>query len=135
MAINTATDGVAHTGTDTKTVLHDAIRIDTSVSCASSHSLATDTLTSQVLLVYNVSSRSTFNRIQQLFQLVERARTTDVPLPAVIVGNKYNGSDREVSAQEGEALAKTLGCVFIETAVEGENVAVAVMVRQLEVAQ
>lgn len=142
MTTNTATDGGAYTGTDTETISHNMIRkntshIDTSrkdtrISCALSHSLAIHTCTSLVLLVYNVSSRATFNRVQQLFQLVEQARTTYVLLPAVIVGNQYNGSDREVSTKEGEDLAKSLGCGFIETAVEGEDLVVAVMVRQLE---
>ncbi|KAI1159435.1 hypothetical protein F5B18DRAFT_636897 [Nemania serpens] len=87
------------------------------------------------LLMYNVSSRSTFGQIRQLFQQVEQDMTTHAPLPVVIVGNECGGHNREVSAEEGANLAMSLGCKFIETTAEAKNVAAAGMVAQLEVAQ
>lgn len=150
MTTKTATYAGTDTGTDTGIVADDMICVGTSVSytyTSFSHSSTTNTATDIItntgtsqgyLLIYNVSSRSTFGRIQQLFQQVEQARTTHAPLPVVIVGNGCDGHNREVSVDEGANLAMSLGCQFMETSAEAKNVALAVgayMVGQLQVAQ
>ncbi|KAJ7785972.1 ras protein [Mycena metata] len=66
------------------------------------------------ILVYSVGSRSTFQRLQIFRQAVRRIKRGDPTL--LLVGNKCDMvADREVSREEGEALARQFGCEFIET--------------------
>ena len=86
------------------------------------------------VLVYSVSSRSSFLRIQKFHNQIQRVKesasagsptypgsplsaTMPVtgPAPIMLVGNKCDRvTEREVSTQEGSALAKQLGCEFVE---------------------
>lgn len=80
------------------------------------------------LLVYSITSRSSFTRISSLHRQIIKVKgesavgsygepSTSPPTSPVyiIVGNKCDLiSDREVSTQEGHALARELGCPFIE---------------------
>ncbi|KAG4300669.1 hypothetical protein PCK1_003098 [Pneumocystis canis] len=67
------------------------------------------------LLVYSVSSRSTFDRIKRFKeQIIEIKNTKSVPL--VLVGNKSDRIfDREIPFEEGQSLANLFNCEFIET--------------------
>jgi GTPase KRas protein len=66
------------------------------------------------LLVYSVTSRSTFDRLESFRQSVKRVKRGD-PI-FVLVGNKIDKKyEREVSKEEGAALARQFGCEFIET--------------------
>ena len=90
------------------------------------------------VLVYSISSRSSFNRIQKFHNQIRRVKEklllegptypgsplsatsarSDVfgPAPIMLVGNKCDRvTEREVSAREGYALARELSCDFIET--------------------
>lgn len=89
------------------------------------------------VLVYSISSRSSFARIQKFHHQIQRVKETSLsgsptypgsPLsassmnsggfghvPVMLVGNKCDRvTEREVSTQEGSALAKELGCDFVE---------------------
>ncbi|POY76078.1 hypothetical protein BMF94_0801 [Rhodotorula taiwanensis] len=67
------------------------------------------------LLVYSITSRASFDRIEKFRLQVARVKESDT-IPVVIVGNKVDRvHEREVSTEAGEALAKRLGCAFIET--------------------
>ena len=90
------------------------------------------------LLVYSVSSRSSFSRVQELHKQIRRIKKSsqfispdshgsplsaasllhgnaDLP-PIMLVGNKCDRvTEREVLIQEGKALAEELGCQFLET--------------------
>ncbi|KAF2876755.1 ras family-domain-containing protein [Massariosphaeria phaeospora] len=89
------------------------------------------------VLVYSISSRSSFARIQRFHSQIQRVKETSLsgsptypgsPLsasslnsgsfaqvPVMLVGNKCDRvTEREVSTQEGSALAKELGCDFVE---------------------
>lgn len=86
------------------------------------------------VLVYSISSRSSFTRIQRFHNQIQRVKETIMagsptypgsPLsasspalgqaPVMLVGNKCDRvTEREVSTQEGQALAKDLGCDFVE---------------------
>lgn len=86
------------------------------------------------VLVYSISSRSSFTRIQRFHNQIQRVKETAMagsptypgsPLsasaptfgqaPVMLVGNKCDRvTEREVSTQEGQALAKELGCDFVE---------------------
>lgn len=67
------------------------------------------------LLVYSIVSRPTFDRIERFKNQITRVK--DEPnVPTMLVGNKCDKADeREVSFEEGQALASRLGCQFVET--------------------
>jgi GTPase KRas len=84
------------------------------------------------VLVYSISSRSSFTRITKFHHQIQRVKESSAsspsyassPLSAVapvgnvpimLVGNKSDRvTEREVSTQEGHALARELGCEFVE---------------------
>ena len=90
------------------------------------------------ILVYSITSRSSFTRIRKFHNQIQRVKestsasspTTAGYLtsptsptmhmghqsaPVMLVGNKSDRvTDREVSIQEGSALAKDMGCQFVE---------------------
>ena len=90
------------------------------------------------VLVYSITSRSSFKRIQKFYKQIQRVKESSSagsptsmaylsspvsptqpsytgPAPVMLVGNKSDRiTEREVSTQEGNALAKELGCDFVE---------------------
>jgi GTPase KRas len=88
------------------------------------------------VLVYSISSRSSFTRIQKFHHQIQRVKEaasagsptypgsplsqtmgsiSSGPAPVMLVGNKCDRvTEREVSTQEGSALAKQLNCEFVE---------------------
>lgn len=84
------------------------------------------------VLVYSISSRSSFSRIKRFYHQIQRvkestasspsypgspiaATSSSAPVPIMLVGNKSDRvTEREVSTQEGHALARELGCEFVE---------------------
>ena len=84
------------------------------------------------VLVYSISSRSSFTRITRFHNQILRVKessssspsypgspissiTPSVHVPIMLVGNKSDRvTEREVSTQEGHALARELGCEFVE---------------------
>jgi GTPase KRas protein len=66
------------------------------------------------ILVYSIASRSTFDRLEVFRQSMMRVKRQK-PI-FVLVGNKCDKTyEREVSKEEGAALARSFGCDFIET--------------------
>ncbi|CAH1756169.1 10820_t:CDS:2 [Entrophospora sp. SA101] len=67
------------------------------------------------LLVYSISSRSTFERVERFRDQIIRVKDSD-QVPLMLVGNKCDKiTEREVSREEGMNMAKRLGCEFIES--------------------
>lgn len=90
------------------------------------------------ILVYSITSRNSYDRIRKFFNQVQRVKESHHPasptghsylqqaqmyappaytgpVPVMLVGNKSDKHhEREVSSQEGLALAKELGCEFVE---------------------
>jgi GTPase KRas len=88
------------------------------------------------VLVYSITSRNSFSRIQRFYAQIQRVKESSNagsptgpsyltsqmpstsyggPVPVMLVGNKSDKHyDREVSHAEGLALAKELGCEFVE---------------------
>lgn len=82
------------------------------------------------VLVYSISSRSSFTRIGRFHNQIQRVKESSSspsypgspmsaspsePVPIMLVGNKSDRvTEREVSTQEGFALARELGCEFVE---------------------
>ncbi|CAG8455623.1 11476_t:CDS:1 [Ambispora leptoticha] len=66
------------------------------------------------LIVYSISSRSTFERIGRFRNQICRVKDTD-SVPIMLVGNNCDKTtEREVSREEGMNMARLLGCEFIE---------------------
>ncbi|KAG0349490.1 Ras GTPase ras2 [Podila humilis] len=67
------------------------------------------------LLVYSIAARSTFERISRFRDQIERVKDRD-DVPLMLVGNKCDRlTDREVSREEGQQMAKQMRCEFTET--------------------
>lgn len=89
------------------------------------------------ILVYSITSRNSYDRIRKFYQQVQRVKESSHPgsptghsylqpqmqngpsysgpVPVMLVGNKSDKHrEREVSSQEGQALARELGCDFVE---------------------
>jgi GTPase KRas len=67
------------------------------------------------LLVYSITSRSSFDEITSFQEQILRVKDADTA-PIVLVGNKADLEDmREVSTAEGEDLAKAFGVAFMES--------------------
>ncbi|KAL5366394.1 ras family-domain-containing protein [Aspergillus floccosus] len=89
------------------------------------------------VLVYSITSRPSFTRIQKFYNQIKMVKESanssspsgasylgspihapagpPLPVPVMLVGNKSDKAvERAVSAQEGQALAKDLGCEFVE---------------------
>lgn len=84
------------------------------------------------VLVYSISSRSSFSRIKRFHHQIYRVKEStssspsypgspiaaaggQINVPIMLVGNKSDRvTEREVSTQEGHALARELGCEFVE---------------------
>jgi len=67
------------------------------------------------LLVYNITSRATFDEVSTLYDKILRTKDTD-NVPIVLVGNKCDLKDeRDIEYIEGADLAKSWGCSFFET--------------------
>jgi GTPase KRas len=91
------------------------------------------------VLVYSVTSRSSFTRIQRLHSQIQRLKeslassseypgcpissvTPPAAVPIILVGNKSDrATDREVSVHEGQALAQKLGCGFLEASAKNQT--------------
>ncbi|KAK9447376.1 GTPase NRas precursor [Limtongia smithiae] len=70
------------------------------------------------VLVYAITSRTSYNRIPVILSQIERLKHPATPedaVPFIIIGTKSDRvTEREVSYQEGSALAKKLNCEFFE---------------------
>lgn len=89
------------------------------------------------VLVYSITSRASFSRITKFYNQIKMVKESTssgspsgpsyltspmqgstgppLPVPVMLVGNKSDKAvERAVSAQEGQALAKELGCEFVE---------------------
>jgi len=65
------------------------------------------------ILVYSVIAVSTFNDLSELREQIMRVKDGDVPM--ILVGNKADlDSQRMIAKAQGEELAKSFGCGFLE---------------------
>ena len=64
------------------------------------------------ILMYSITSRSSFDEIETFYEQVVRVKDVD-RFPAIIVANKVDLEDeRQVTKEEGEQLAKRLGVIL-----------------------
>ncbi|XVE76102.1 hypothetical protein DITRI_Ditri12bG0146300 [Diplodiscus trichospermus] len=68
-----------------------------------------------IILVYDVTRRETFTNLSDVWAKEVELYSTNKDCVKMLVGNKVDrDSDRAVSREEGIALAKELGCMFLE---------------------
>lgn len=67
-----------------------------------------------VILVYDVTSRDSFEQVLSWIQEAE-SNTTYNNIVKLLVGNKIDLDQRVISREEGENFAKERGMIFIET--------------------
>ena len=86
------------------------------------------------VLVYSITSRSSFTNVTKFFQLIRKEKgapalsitSISAPFdpswrPIMLVGSKSDRvAEREVSTQEGHALARELGCSFVEASAKND---------------
>lgn len=80
-----------------------------------------------VVLVYDVSNKSTFEKIQEWIQSIYD--NSDEKIKIVLVGNKID-LPREVTTEEGRKLAEYYKIPFFETSAK-ENIGIREMMRKL----
>ncbi|PIK36285.1 putative GTP-binding protein Rit1-like [Apostichopus japonicus] len=67
------------------------------------------------IICYSITDKRSFQEAAEFKNLIERVRTVD-NLPIVLVGNKCDlDSQRVVSVEDGQTLARQFGCPFFET--------------------
>lgn len=70
---------------------------------------------SACLVVYDITNRKSFESVKQWIDDARKERGEDASFVTFLVGNKKDlGDDRQVTAEEGEALAQKLSCLFAE---------------------
>jgi Ras family protein len=76
------------------------------------------------VLVYAVTSKTSFEMVKIINEKILNALGTD-KVPRVLVGNKKDLTyERQISTEEGQALATKWGCAFVETSAKNdENIA------------
>ncbi|KAH8100860.1 P-loop containing nucleoside triphosphate hydrolase protein [Cristinia sonorae] len=67
-------------------------------------------------LVYSVASRDSLNNLLPFYDLIKRYNKDANNVPVILVGNKCDlKEERQVTFEEGQALAQELKCRFYET--------------------
>ena len=68
------------------------------------------------ILVYSITSQATFNDLIDIKDQIMRVKDIGADIPMVLVGNKNDLEDeRVVGKHQGESLARSFGCTFLET--------------------
>ncbi len=67
------------------------------------------------ILVYSITSRQSLEELKPIFKEVCEIKGDIEGIPVMLVGNKCDETNREVSTNLGEALAKQWQCAFMET--------------------
>lgn len=73
------------------------------------------------LIVYSITQQQSFARIGKFKEQINRVKD-NAAIPIVIVGNKMDQvAEREVSSEEGKAVARRMGCEFVETSAKSRQ--------------
>jgi len=73
------------------------------------------------VLVYSITSQATFNDLVDIKDQIMRVKDIGSDIPLVLVGNKSDLEDeRVVGKHQGESLARSFGCTFLETSAKFE---------------
>jgi small GTP-binding protein len=81
-----------------------------------------------IVLVYDITDRTTFDNVRDWMKSITES-TENNSIQILLIGNKYDLEDRNVSLNEGENISKEFGVDFMETSAKtGGNVENAFMV-------
>lgn len=67
-----------------------------------------------ILLVYDVTERNSFEKVREWMKQIQQ-NTNKEKIGVILVGNKCDLDERQVSTEEGQSLAKEFGILFYET--------------------
>jgi small GTP-binding protein len=73
---------------------------------------------SGIIIVYDVTRKDSFDKVTDWITEVRKF----VPsVPLIVVGNKCDREDRQVSTEEGQALGEAQGLIFLETSAKANT--------------
>ncbi len=67
------------------------------------------------ILVYSITSRQSLEELKPIYDVICEVKGDIDGIPIMLVGNKCDDGNREVSIQEGMEQAKAWSCAFLET--------------------
>ena len=67
-----------------------------------------------ILLVYDVTERTSFEKVREWMKQIQQ-NTNKEKIGIILVGNKCDMDERQVSTEEGQSLSKEFGILFYET--------------------
>ena len=67
-----------------------------------------------ILLVYDITDRNSFEKVRDWMKQIQENTQRD-SISVVLIGNKCDLEDRQVSFEEGERISKEFGIQFLET--------------------
>lgn len=67
------------------------------------------------ILVYSITSRQSLEELRPIYDVICEVKGDIDGIPIMLVGNKCDDGNREVSIQEGMEQAKAWSCAFLET--------------------
>jgi Ras-related protein Rap-1A/Ras-related protein Rap-1B len=74
------------------------------------------------VLVYSITSQATFNDLIDVKDQITRAKDIGDDVAMVLVGNKIDlEGERVVGKEQGESLARSFNCTFLETSAKLET--------------
>ncbi|MCQ2818706.1 MAG: GTP-binding protein [archaeon] len=82
-----------------------------------------------VIIVYDISDKSTFEKVQEWVQSIEDYTSAERPLQKILVGNKVD-LPRQVSTDEGQKLALSKNMPFFEVSAK-ENIGIENFMRKI----
>jgi Ras-related protein Rab-8A len=67
-----------------------------------------------ILLVYDITERNSFEKVREWMKMIQQNTTKD-KIGIILIGNKCDLEERQVSVEEGESMANEFGVLFFET--------------------
>lgn len=67
------------------------------------------------ILVYSITSRQSLEELKPIYDIIREIKGDVDGIPIMLVGNKCDDGNREVSIQEGMEQSKFWSCAFLET--------------------
>lgn len=77
-----------------------------------------------MLLVYDITNKTTFENISRWMKEIKSSTSEDLEI--ILIGNKIDLPDRQVTTEQGQMLADSYNIPFLETSAKtGENIKIA----------
>lgn len=66
-----------------------------------------------IMIIYDVTDRQSFIEVEGWIKTINECVTTDIPI--IIIGNKIDLDNKNITTEEGKEMANKYNCEFIET--------------------